>query len=173
MKVLIAASGEPQRVVRSAADCAVVEEQSGIPLAAWTVIHAFPSGARERKLARRWPPPDTGERLPDYFTLLMDDQSPERIALFDWLRDNDEERAKDTETLLDALHRYEIQHGEEAIPDGWSVEEELKVRGEPHAIIHHRRHPHKVAKNPIFVVGLAGILLFAALELYSGKGGRR
>lgn len=172
MKVLISASGEPQRVVRSADDCAVVEEQSGIPLAAWTVIHAFPSGAKERKLARRWPPPETAERLPDYFDFLISDQSAERIALFDWLRNNDEEKARDTETLLNALRRYEIQHAEDTIPDGWSVEEELKVRGEPHTIIHHRRTPHKVAQNPIFVVGLAGILLFAALELYSGKSSR-
>lgn len=173
MKFLIASGTLPERVVRSADDCEIVAEASGVPLEAWKVIQAFPSGAKERKLLRRWPPPETAARLPDYFNHLVEDQGPERIALFDWLRDHDEERAKDTRTLLDALNRYEVQEADEPVPDGWSVADDIRVRGEDFTIVHNAHRPHKVARHPYFVAGVIGVVLFAALELYAGRSPKR
>lgn len=173
MKFLLATHNQPERVVRSADECDIVAEASGVPLAAWKVLQAFPAGAKERKLIRRWPPPESAERLPDYFNHLVEDQGAERVALFDWLRNHDEERARDTRTLLDALNRYEVQEADEPIPDGWSVAEDIKVRGDDYTIVHNAHRPHKVAKHPLFVAGVIGVILFAALEVYGGRGPKR
>jgi hypothetical protein len=173
MKVLIGATGQPERVVRSADEVEIVAEASGLPLTAWRVIQAFPAGSKERKLARRWPVPETADRLADYFNHIVDDQSAERVALFNWLRDHDEERARDTVRLLDALNRYEIQASAEEVPDGWSVADELRVSGDDFTIVHNAHRPHKVARHPFIVAGVIGVLLFAALEVYGGRGRAR